>query len=534
MFSDLPDGCVAYVVGLLHCVQDVLNFKATCTRHAEIVKAQQTKWLDLLHTDYDTRLQASAQIDGQQLYRTLAVSKPRTLRYHGCFTDGGVDEQLAAYWVDNMFTPNHWESYCSHHSSNVNCMGLLLGEDSTDKKWAALRSYMIERLSKPVSWFFDGGDAPQLGLHDPIPAHLMRFEEERLRYLKLVGWSTQGLSHLFLSVYDQLQLGTQLGQMLLHGIAGAAAEMFKLQSVATFLQQNYLRTIKVIHGSQHANHAVLGSHSLKLMKESSSLPQLVGVVERVTICAAGDFSCPLKCGVLFMADCHHLQWGQEADSRILQAFQATVAQQMCREFDDVDSPQVLRDKIKEGRLPAAVAAHLTPQGGWVEFNPSFHPHPPGTQDPSDPTTPPLPLLRPLAWFRLTTAVENAVLEERRIENAHLPHYEDDVAPWWQDLAGPGISQAWRDLQGATEPSTMEACVRQPSDEDDDGDPATSASRLHIRLHRRHGGNMLCIKLINQENLMAEHNDDHPNPNIDVNYIACHGRLLELPKHLHVR
>lgn len=83
----------------------------------------------------------------------------------------------------------------------------------------------------------------------------------------------------------------------------------------------------------------------------------------------------------------------------------------------------------------------------MEFNPSFHPHPPGTQDPSDPTTPPLPLLRPLAWFRLTTAVENAVLEERRIENAHLPHYEDDVAPWWQDLAGPGISQAWRDLQG---------------------------------------------------------------------------------------
>ena len=39
-----------------------------------------------------------------------------------------------------------------------------------------------------------------------------------------------------------------------------------------------------------------------------------------------------------------------------------------------------------------------------------------------------------------------MLVERRIENAHLPHYEDDVAPWWQDLAGPGISQAWRDLQ----------------------------------------------------------------------------------------
>lgn len=72
--------------------------------------------------------------------------------------------------------------------------------------------------------------------------------------------------------------GTQLGQMMLHGIAGAAAEMFKLQSVATFLQQKDMRTIKVIHGSKDAEHAVLGSFSLKLMKESSSLPQLVGEV----------------------------------------------------------------------------------------------------------------------------------------------------------------------------------------------------------------------------------------------------------------
>ena len=170
MFGDLPDGCVAHVVKLLHSLKDVLNFQATCTRHAEIVKAQQTKWLHLLQTDYDIRLQvqehssttepimsvsisaatlqASAQIAGQELYRSVAVSKPRTLRYYGCFTDGGVDEQLAAYWesqnnflvaycqlyfdlfavvqVDNMYTANQWESYCSHGSSNVNCVGLLL------------------------------------------------------------------------------------------------------------------------------------------------------------------------------------------------------------------------------------------------------------------------------------------------------------------------------------------------------------------------------------------------------------------------
>ena len=53
-------------------------------------------------------------------------------------------------------------------------------------------------------------------------------------------------------------------------------------------------------------------------------------------------------------------------------------------------------------------------------------------------------------------------------------------------------------------------------------------RLHVRLHHRHAGNMLCVKLINQENLMREHGDDHPEPNIDVSFIAPHGRLVKLP------
>ena len=46
-----------------------------------------------------------------------------------------------------------------------------------------------------------------------------------------------------------------------------------------------------------------------------------GVVESVSICRAGEFSCPLRCGVLFMADCNHLQWAREEGSSIIQAFQ---------------------------------------------------------------------------------------------------------------------------------------------------------------------------------------------------------------------
>ena len=53
-------------------------------------------------------------------------------------------------------------------------------------------------------------------------------------------------------------------------------------------------------------------------------------------------------------------------------------------------------------------------------------------------------------------------------------------------------------------------------------------RLDIRLHHRHAGNMLCAKLVNQQNLMEERQDNHANPNIDVNFIACQGRLVTLP------
>ena len=63
MFGDLPDGCVAHVIGLLHSVQDVLNFMATCKRHAEIARALRMKWLQLLHTNFDIQLQVDVSVN---------------------------------------------------------------------------------------------------------------------------------------------------------------------------------------------------------------------------------------------------------------------------------------------------------------------------------------------------------------------------------------------------------------------------------------------------------------------------------------
>lgn len=52
-------------------------------------------------------------------------------------------------------------------------------------------------------------------------------------------------------------------------------------------------------------------------------------------------------------------------------------------------------------------------------------------------------------------------------------------------------------------------------------------RLRVPLHYRHAGNLACVKLINQENLMDEHDDQHPSPNIDINFVAFRGRMVKL-------
>ena len=56
----------------------------------------------------------------------------------------------------------------------------------------------------------------------------------------------------------------------------------------------------------------------------------------------------------------------------------------------------------------------------------------------------------------------------------------------------------------------------------------------MTLRERHTGNVLAVKLIDQENLMEEHQDDHDAPNIDVNYIALGGRLIQLPAGVKVK
>ena len=69
-----------------------------------------------------------------------------------------------------------------------------------------------------------------------------------------------------------------MGQLMLGGaaVSDVAAELNKILAVATFMQQHYQHTISVVRGGPGAEHAVLGSASLELMRQSDPLPQVVG------------------------------------------------------------------------------------------------------------------------------------------------------------------------------------------------------------------------------------------------------------------
>lgn len=57
-----------------------------------------------------------------------------------------------------------------------------------------------------------------------------------------------------------------------------------------------------------------------------------GVVERVVVSRAGDFSCPVQCGVLFLSDCNIAQWARrpsQEDPDILRAFQVGLMLLVC-------------------------------------------------------------------------------------------------------------------------------------------------------------------------------------------------------------
>ena len=103
-----------------------------------------------------------------------------------------------------------------------------------------------------------------------------------------------------------------------------------------------------------------------------------------------------------------------------------------------------------GKLAMPVAAHLTANGGWVEFHPTSV-TPAAAEGPSDPGDLTLPTLRPLAWFRFSTSQEHGLLKsylkaEVAMHGRQTEFLHNHELPWWLgDADTHQVADHWRGM-----------------------------------------------------------------------------------------
>lgn len=172
---DLPEGCLTHTLSFLPR-KDLAAAAQSCRTFSSLALSS-VVWLQRLREDLDLplqvcsakfgqarrlqtirgtnalNLQATHQRDWRSDYiRLIGPPSQQSLRFLGSFTDGGVDDEHKQYWVstlhsslrlctqlawtvkdlyaaqvDNLFTSNPWEAYCSKEGKgNINCLGILL------------------------------------------------------------------------------------------------------------------------------------------------------------------------------------------------------------------------------------------------------------------------------------------------------------------------------------------------------------------------------------------------------------------------
>ncbi|CAD7702891.1 unnamed protein product [Ostreobium quekettii] len=117
---DLPDACLEAVLDFLPA-GDLLAFQLTCRRFRDAGRSP-TVWIRKLRSDYGLRLGRAAgggSLGPQRLYVSLARQRRRSrLRFRGLLTDGGVDAGQAYFWCSNMFETDSRRCYSSEMCSN--------------------------------------------------------------------------------------------------------------------------------------------------------------------------------------------------------------------------------------------------------------------------------------------------------------------------------------------------------------------------------------------------------------------------------
>lgn len=491
--QDLPSDFVIRTFSLIANVRDVLALQATCRRFCALGRSRLV-WRPRLEKDLGIKLEQrfeGSELALQRLYSKATTTRAEDVRYWGVMTDGGCDNDWLHYWVDNLFVPNHWESYCSAGGRNVHCFGILLCEElEHDKQSAADREYMIRKCRYPAARLFND--------------HFNRQSIDNA-YSLLQRWSTPELEHFVLILYHDLQNGGPLGSLLEMGLQGQELqrERERMRELVRRLEHQVSVDARgiVSNVDQGENKLVLYD-SLCTRVLQSTERQIIGVLERLMVSRRGSFSCPVSSGAVLIGNLTDHCRAKSHES-VVAHLQHMAASRHCAALDNLADRESVLIASEVGALPPIVGIHSTKAGEWVEF---------------DSHSQPSCSLRPLIWFHFYTKQESDAVQERLQKSSR-----GEAAC----SASSGYDMEGSEEEGLAE-DVAEALFQEPQLGDPEGRKTTGRDRLDVCLKHRVSANVVCVKLINQEDLMSEWGDDHEAPNIDINCIVFNGRRVSLP------
>lgn len=376
-------------------------------------------------------------------------------------------ECTSDYSFGHMFKPTHWDAYCSLGSFNVHVFGLLqrflvLEDDVVEN----MRSFIIRRTRFAARHVFGDEEGA---------------DTER--------WSMPELEVFITDLWAHYTSGTEIGRLLFHeevedadGVRrptrAAPAEVRRVADLVDRIQRSRFEPTVTVMRALDAKFSVLEAPYVQppvgiggTVKKgwcAHAKHSVMGFINAVAVSRVGQFSCPVSCGAVLLG-CASTQ--DELRTKNLMSATA-VSGGPCAVMDSMTMVEDVIQASADGRLPRIVAVRSTSAGDYVEFAPSV-----SSAEPD----PKLLDLRPLVWFKFITKEEaraNAAADGRRATMVH--HFRGQETEKWDVL--------------------------------------------RMNLTHLHAGNVLCGKLICAENHMAEWNDNHDKPNIDINALMVFGAM----------
>ena len=525
---------------------DLAALRRTCALFSQLLAESQLVWGRRLWVDFGMRLALGPTATPGSLHelagRAYQAPPDTPLRFQGVLVNGSVDGLNMWYWVDNLFKSDR-SYFCSDASSNVDCLALLLdGDVPRETQYRQVRRYM-ERRCRYAASLFDQ-------LHHPGEPG----DVERLMSL-VETWSDQQLEHFFENLVDQLHENIPLGRLLFYDIPQDRVEFEegRLRGVAAFLKE---RLVPLKQG------LVELPGELRTLFDASTLDKLgperpvrsVGVVREINLNRAGLLTCPVSAGVVLAGVVDHAQLAGLSPREAAETLQAATQAAPAAAFNDMDTWEAVEEAMASGTLPRMNNYSKTYTGTVCEFDASWREgdFSAAWLRPRGDGGAPLVAWRPLVWFRFHSQeeAEQTVGGQQQEEGQQQEGgpaggaAEAEVVQEQQTAMGYPVEGAEEGGGGGNNPPA--AAANDPPAAANDGelldmaeadpmmDHTTGRNHLHVKLTQPVAANALMVKLIAQENLMAELMDGHTYPNIDMTVVEVIGKKVELPPGVNVK